>query len=134
MRRCGSSLMAKNPSRSALIGNTNQETRTRTLPDDGQRRPHMEQFFIDVFGIQNHLSTGQEAARAVLIFAYGLALLRLSGPRMFGHWSALDIVISIMVGSALARAMAGSAPLIGTMVAAAVMAFLHVLLAHWVAH
>ena len=93
----------------------------------------MEQFFIAVFGVQNHLSTGQEAARAVLIFSYGLALLRLSGPRMFGHWSALDIVISIMVGSALARAVTGSAPLVGTMVAAAVMAVLHVLLAYSVA-
>jgi uncharacterized membrane protein YcaP (DUF421 family) len=53
---------------------------------------------------------------------------------MFGHWSALDIVVTIMVGSALARAMTGSAPLVGTMVAAAVMAFLHVSLAHCVAH
>ncbi|HEX3809555.1 MAG TPA: YetF domain-containing protein [Rhizomicrobium sp.] len=93
----------------------------------------MDQFFLSLFGIQDHLSTGQEAARAVLIFAYGLLLLRLSGPRMFGHWSALDIVISIMVGSALARAMTGSAPLVGTMVAAAVMAILHVGLAHCVA-
>lgn len=93
----------------------------------------MEQALLDMFGVQNHLSTAQEAARAVLIFSYGLALLRLSGPRMFGHWSALDIVITIMVGSALARAMTGSAPLVGTMVAAAVMAFLHVTLAHCVA-
>ncbi|HEY1710675.1 MAG TPA: YetF domain-containing protein [Rhizomicrobium sp.] len=93
----------------------------------------MEQFFIDLFGVKDHLSTGQEAARAVLIFGYGLLLLRLSGPRLFGHWSALDIVISIMVGSALARAMTGSAPLVGTMVAAAVMALLHVVLAHGVA-
>ena len=93
----------------------------------------MEQFFVDLFGVQNHLSTAQEAARAVLIFAYGFTLLRLCGPRMFGHWSALDIVISIMVGSALARAMTGSAPLVGTMVAAAVMALLHVALAHCVA-
>jgi uncharacterized membrane protein YcaP (DUF421 family) len=93
----------------------------------------MEQVLIEIFGVQNHLSSAQEAARAVLIFAYGLALLRLSGPRMFGHWSALDIVISIMVGSALARAMTGSAPLVGTMVAAAVMALLHVALAHGVA-
>lgn len=93
----------------------------------------MEQFFIAAFGTQNHLSIVQESARAVLIFAYGLLLLRLSGPRMFGHWSALDIVVSIMVGSALARAMTGNAPLLGTMVAAAVMAFLHVVLAHWVA-
>lgn len=93
----------------------------------------MEAFFIAVFGIQNHLTIAQEAARAALIFTYGLLLLRLSGPRLFGHWSALDIVISIMVGSALARAMTGSAPLLGTMAAAAVMAFLHVMLAHWVA-
>src|ERR1700753_1400629 len=93
----------------------------------------MEQFLIDVFGVQNHLTTAQEGARAVLIFSYGLLLLRASGPRMFGHWSALDIVISIMVGSALARAMTGSAPLVGTMVAAAIMAALHVSLAHAVA-
>jgi uncharacterized membrane protein YcaP (DUF421 family) len=93
----------------------------------------MEQVLIDIFGVENHLTTAQEGARAVLIFVYGLVLLRLCGPRLFGHWSALDIVISIMVGSALARAMTGSAPLIGTMVAAAVMAFLHVVLAHWVA-
>src|SRR4051812_43793837 len=93
----------------------------------------MEQFFIGVFGVQNHLTTFQEGARAILIFTYGLLLLRTSGSRMFGHWSALDIVITIMVGSALARAMTGSAPLVGTMVAAAIMAFLHVALGHWVA-
>ena len=93
----------------------------------------MEQFFIVLFGVQNQLTVAQEGARAVLIFSYGLLLLRLSGPRMFGHWSALDIVMSIMVGSALARAMTGSAPLLGTMVAAAVMAILHVFLAHGVA-
>lgn len=93
----------------------------------------MEDHFIAIFGVQNHLSTAQEAARAVLIFLYGLVLLRAAGPRMFGHWSALDIVITIMVGSALARAMTGSAPLVGTMVAAAVMAFLHAALAHCVA-
>ena len=93
----------------------------------------MEQLLLNIFGVQNHLATLQEAARAVLIFLYGLALLRVAGPRMFGHWSALDFVITIMVGSALARAMTGGAPLIGTMAAAAVMALLHGGLGHWVA-
>lgn len=94
----------------------------------------MDQFLIAIFGVQNHLSTAQEGARAILIFTYGLLLLRWCGPRMFGHWSALDFVITIMVGSALARAMTGSAPLVGTMVAAAIMAVLHIALARWVAH
>jgi uncharacterized membrane protein YcaP (DUF421 family) len=100
----------------------------------------MEQFFVALFGAENKMTIAQEGGRAILIFSYGLLLLRLSGPRMFGHWSALDIVTSIMVGSALARAMTGGAPLLGTMVAAAVMAILHVSLAHgvarsrWLAH
>jgi uncharacterized membrane protein YcaP (DUF421 family) len=94
----------------------------------------MEQLLIAAFGTQSHLSTAQEAARAALIFAYGLVLFRVSGPRMFGQWSALDFVITILVGSALARAITGGAPLLGTMVAAAVLAGLHVGLARWVAH
>lgn len=90
-------------------------------------------FFIALFGVQNHLSLLQECARAVLIFAYGLLLLRLGGRRIFGHWSALDVIVSIIVGSALARAMTGSAPLPGTMAAAAVLCLLHWLLAQGVA-
>lgn len=93
----------------------------------------MSQFLIELFGAQNHITILQEADRAVLIFAYGLLLLRLSGPRMFGRLSALDITIMIMVGSALARAMTGNAPLLGTMIAASVMTALHVALAHGVA-
>lgn len=88
------------------------------------------EIFATIFGVQNHLGFWQEAARAFLIFAYGLFLLRLSGRRTFAHWSALDIVISVIVGSALGRAMTGSAPLPGTMGAAAVLVGLHVALSH----
>lgn len=87
----------------------------------------------DLFGAQNHISLWQEMARAVLLFFYGLLLLRLSGRRTFGQWSALDIIVSVIVGSALGRAMTGSAPLPGTMAAAAAMVGLHVGLAHAVA-
>jgi uncharacterized membrane protein YcaP (DUF421 family) len=89
--------------------------------------------FAAVFGTQDHMSLPQEAARAVLIFGYGLLLLRLSGRRTFGNWSALDVVISVVLGSALGRAMTGGAPLLGTMAAAAVLVALHVGLAHLVA-
>ena len=94
----------------------------------------MDQLLIDLFGIQNHLTLPQECARAVLIFFYGLLLLRLSGRRTFGNWSALDVIISIIIGSALARALTGSAPLPGTLAAAAVLTALHVALGYLVAH
>src|SRR6202012_1988798 len=88
----------------------------------------METLFETVFGIQSHVTLPQECARAVLIFFYGLVLLRLSGRRTFGHWSAIDVVVSVVVGSALARAMTGSAPLPGTRAAAAGLVLLHVAL------
>lgn len=93
----------------------------------------MEALCDAIFGIQNHLTLVQESARAILIFFYGLVLLRLSGRRTFGHWSALDVVVSVILGSALARAMTGNAPLPGTMAAAAVLVVLHVSLSAAVA-
>src|ERR1700753_2980440 len=93
----------------------------------------MESFLIPVFGVETHLTLWQECARAVLIFVYGLILLRISGRRTFGDWSALDVIISIIIGSALARAMTGSAPLLGTLAAAAVLTGLHVAVAYLVA-
>jgi uncharacterized membrane protein YcaP (DUF421 family) len=78
-----------------------------------------------LFGVKDHLTLGQECARAVLIFFYGLVALRISGKRTFARWSALDLVISIIVGSNLSRALTGSAPLPGTLAAVAVLIALH---------
>ena len=78
-----------------------------------------------LFGVDAHLTVAQESARAVLIFAYGSLLVRVAGRRAFARWSALDIVVSIVVGSNLSRALTGSAPLAGTLVATTVMMALH---------
>ena len=86
-----------------------------------------------LFGIKGQLDIAQECARAVLIFFYGLAMLRISGRRTFAHWSALDLIVSFIVGSSMARALAGDAPLAGTLAAVAVLVGLHVLLGYAVA-
>lgn len=78
-----------------------------------------------IFGTMHHVSVEQESARAVLVFVYGLIVLRVSGRRTFAQWSAIDIVVSIIVGSSLSRAMTGSAPLWGTLAAVAVLVLLH---------
>lgn len=88
---------------------------------------------VAIFGIKDHLSLGQECARAVLIFCYGLVMLRLSGRRAFAQWSALDVVVSIIVGSSLSRAMTGGAPFWETLAAVAVLSALHLLVAYAVA-
>lgn len=82
-----------------------------------------------LFGIAGHLSFAQECARSVLIFFYGLLLVRLAGRRAFARWSALDIVVAIVVGSSLSRAQTGNAPLLGTIAGTALIIALHWLLA-----
>lgn len=87
-----------------------------------------------LFGETGNVTAVQECARAVLVLAYGLAILRLAGRRIFGRWSALDIIVSIVVGSNLSRALTGNAPLFGTIAATTVLIGLHWLLARLAAH
>jgi uncharacterized membrane protein YcaP (DUF421 family) len=86
-----------------------------------------------IFGAGSDLTWWQECNRAALIFIYGLVLLRIAGRRMFGRWSALDIVGSIIVGSNLSRALTGNAPLWGTLAATTLLVMLHWALSHVVA-
>lgn len=87
-----------------------------------------------IFGVKGHVSAGQECARAILIFAYGLLLIRISGRRTFGKWSALDVIVSVTAGSTLSRALTGNAPLWGTLAATAVLIALHWIVARAVSH
>jgi len=82
-----------------------------------------------VFGAKGQVSLLQECARAALVFLYGLMLVRFAGRRVFGKWSALDIIVSIVVGSNLSRALTGSAPLAGTLAGTALLMALHWLFA-----
>jgi uncharacterized membrane protein YcaP (DUF421 family) len=78
-----------------------------------------------IFGEQGHVDAAQECARAVVVFVYGLAALRLAGRRIFGKWSAFDIIVSMIVASALSRALTGGAALGGTLLATTLLLGLH---------
>src|SRR5688500_11455069 len=54
----------------------------------------------------------QMSVRAVIVFAFGILLVRLSGKRTFGKLSAFDIVLAIVVGSNLSRALHRQRPIL----------------------
>jgi uncharacterized membrane protein YcaP (DUF421 family) len=66
--------------------------------------------------------------------------VRLAGRRVFGKWAALDIIVSIVIGSNLSRALTGSAHLWGTLAATTLLMALHWILSHaaarspWLSH
>jgi uncharacterized membrane protein YcaP (DUF421 family) len=75
----------------------------------------------ELLGGIKDLTVAQECARAVVIFFYGLVMLRLSGRRTFAQLSAVDLILSIIVGSNLSRAMTGGVPFWGTLASVAVL-------------
>lgn len=66
--------------------------------------------------------------RAAITLVLGLAIVRLAGKRLFGRWGAIDIVISVVIGSNISRALTGNAPFVATFVATALLVVLHSLL------
>ncbi|HEX2801138.1 MAG TPA: hypothetical protein VHN73_03640, partial [Phenylobacterium sp.] len=54
-------------------------------------------------------TTAQLCVRAVIPFVVGIAYIRIAGRRTFSQSAPLDIIIAIVVGSNLSRAMTGKA-------------------------
>jgi len=75
-------------------------------------------------------NTLQICLRALIILVVGLVIVRIAGKRMFGEWGAIDIVIMILIGSNLSRALTGTAPFVPTIVATTLLVALHQLLTH----
>lgn len=86
-----------------------------------------------LFGNKEHIDAWQECARAVVVFLFGLVTVRAVGRRIFGQWSTLDFIISVIAGSALGRVLTGGAPLFATLAACALLMGVHWALAHYAA-
>lgn len=96
----------------------------------------MKDFADFLFGLRadSHTITAvQMTARAVVVFFAALALLRVSGPRTFGSSTAFDMVVKIMLGALLSRAVVAASPFGGTLLAGLAFVGLHRLLA-WAAY
>jgi uncharacterized membrane protein YcaP (DUF421 family) len=76
---------------------------------------------MEWIGEGENLPWWQMSIRAVLILIFGLLLIRIVGRRAFGKQNPLDIVVAIVVGSNLSRALTGNAPFFSTLAATAVL-------------
>ncbi|WP_276497939.1 DUF421 domain-containing protein [Pontibacter litorisediminis] len=95
----------------------------------------MGEFFDLIFGLQEEtLTWWQMSARAVGVFFAALLIIRIGNHRIFGKNSAFDIVLGIIYGSILSRAITGNAPFWPTLAAAFVLVMLHKLLGSFAFH
>ncbi len=70
----------------------------------------------------------QMVVRGVLIFLYTLLLVRFSGTRVFAKHTSFDIVVGVMLGSIMSRAVTGNARFFPALAAATALVALHWLL------
>ncbi len=70
----------------------------------------------------------QMLARATIIFFYGLVLLRLATPRLWGKTTPVDVVMAMIIGSNLSRTLTGNAPFLDVLITTGFLVALHALL------
>ncbi len=86
----------------------------------------MQEVFSTVFGIHDQtLTWWQMSARAIGVFFAALLIMRVGSHRVFGKNTAFDIILGIIYGSVLSRAITGNAPFWPTLAAALTLVLLH---------
>ncbi|MCC9137956.1 DUF421 domain-containing protein [Pontibacter silvestris] len=86
----------------------------------------MQDFFEIAFGLEEQsLTWWQMSLRAIGVFVMALIILRIGSVRIFGKNTAFDIVLGVIYGSILSRAITGNSPFWPTIVAALVLVLLH---------
>ena len=71
------------------------------------------------------LGPGQVALRALVVYGLTLLIVRLGSKRLMGKATAFDVILAIMLGSIMSRAITGSEGLLPTFIAGAVLVGLH---------
>ena len=69
----------------------------------------------------------QMALRTIVIYVFTLAAVRVGSKRFLGETTPFDVIVSIMLGSIMSRAINGTAPFFPSLVAGVIL-----LLLHWV--
>lgn len=80
---------------------------------------------------QKTIDWWQMGLRAIIVFILTLGMVRMGATRIFGRNSAFDIVLGVILGSVLSRAITGNSPFIPTIIAAIFLIVLHMLFAHF---
>ncbi len=89
----------------------------------------METFYHLIGRGTDPITWWQMSVRACIIFTWAVILYRALPRRAFGSTAMPDVVVAVILGSSLSRALTGNAPLVPAVVATAVFAVLYSLLA-----
>lgn len=77
-------------------------------------------------GLDNkEINVAQMALRAVIVYVITVLMVRLAKKRFMGRASAFDVILGIMLGSIVSRAITGNAPFLPALAATAALLAMH---------
>jgi uncharacterized membrane protein YcaP (DUF421 family) len=98
----------------------------------------LDSFFRAALGLgleSKEIGVAQMALRAVVVYVVTVAFVRLAKKRFMGRASAFDVILGIMLGSIVSRAITGNAPFAPALAATAALIAMHWLFSyvayHW---
>ncbi|HEV7873776.1 MAG TPA: YetF domain-containing protein, partial [Enterovirga sp.] len=71
------------------------------------------------------LGVWQMGLRAIVVYVVTVIMVRLGKKRFLGRATAFDVILGIMLGSIVSRAVTGNAPMLPALVASAVLVLMH---------
>ncbi len=91
---------------------------------------YFSQFFDSLLGLgASDITLWQMCARAAFVYVSALLMVRALGDRRFaGKYATFDVIIGIMLGATLSRAISGSSPFFPTLASAFTLVLMHRLL------
>ncbi|HEY0570016.1 MAG TPA: YetF domain-containing protein [Enterovirga sp.] len=88
----------------------------------------VENWFGLLLGVgleSKELSVWQMGLRAIVVYLVTVIMVRLGKKRFLGRATAFDVILGIMLGSIVSRAVTGNAPMLPALVASAVLVLMH---------
>ena len=82
-------------------------------------------FLNDWWGVNEHITPLEIAARSAAMFIIALIMIRVSGMRPFGKENTFDTITTFLVGGILVRGVVGATPFFSSVVSGIVILILH---------
>jgi uncharacterized membrane protein YcaP (DUF421 family) len=100
------------------------------MTEENKMLQAVQEFFDTLLGLgTENLTLVQMLLRTVIVYTTALIIVRLGEKRFFGKSTAFDLVLSIILGSVISRAVNGGAPFFPTLAASLALVLVHQLLA-----
>lgn len=91
-----------------------------------------EIWIVWILGLdEEKLTIRHMVTRSVVVFALALVIVRFGNKRFIGGNTAFDVILGVMLGSVISRAITGQSPFFATLCAAIVLVMLHAVFANF---